>query len=131
MIAVVAALLFLASASSGGTVPNTLAGEFSSAGASFVARADGSRLTLGCADASIAGPVHLDGQGRFSVTGEMQQYAPGPQMVESGQAAKSPPVRLKGRLSGRNLELTVLRPDVAPETLHLTRGPAGKMVRCL
>ncbi len=135
MIAVTAALIALAAMS--GTampeakaMPHLLIGEFSNGEASFVAGSDRGDLKLGCAGGSIAGPIRLDGHGRFTASGEFQEYAPGPQMVD--ESGKPPPaVRFDGQLSGGSLALTVARRGGPPLTLTLTRGPARKMVRCL
>ncbi|WP_375290564.1 hypothetical protein [Qipengyuania sp.] len=77
----------------------------------------------------VFGPVSLDSSGRFSATGELEQYAPGPQPGDSAPATV--PVTVNGTLKGETMDLTIAAEGAAPREVTLIRGRRAKIFRCL
>jgi hypothetical protein len=91
--------------------------------------ADRTSIEFDCATASVAGPIDIDRDGAFSVTGTFQPERPGP----IGRDAPAPrPMRLSGTVKGDDMQLRVLLTDQNEDagTFVLTFGAAPRLVKC-
>lgn len=84
-------------------------------------------LKLGCAEATLPGPITLDAQGHFVVQGRYTRFEGGPSVA--GDAATGTETRFEGTVQGDRLLLTVRRPD-GTERHNLVRGLQSKVIGC-
>ena len=118
----------LAAALGGMAMASPLAGRYGGDGARLDVRADGLRLDLACAQATIGTP-QVDARGNFTATGSYQTAHGGPDRVD--ESGRGNPARFVGRLAGDRLTLEIIPATGEPVTLHLDRNRTVKMVRCL
>ncbi|HYX41875.1 MAG TPA: hypothetical protein VE821_09275 [Pyrinomonadaceae bacterium] len=90
---------------------------------------DGATIEYDCAHGTLAGPLALDGQGRFSVTGTYAREG-GPVRVDAAPAGV--PARYTGSVQGRTLTLTTTLTDKDQNvgTFTLTQGSEGRLWKC-
>lgn len=122
--------LSAASAGQAADAPAPLLGVWGGDRVNVVFGLDGARLTYDCAAGSIAGPVHPDSRGRFSVPGTHQAYRPGPERAD--QAATVRAASYDGQVTGAVLELRVrVDGDAAVQSYRLEKDRKVKLARCL
>jgi hypothetical protein len=110
--------------------PRSLTGKFGGNGAGLDATEAVMRLTFDCATGSIDGPIALDDQGRFDVSGRFERDGPGPARPDSPKGGE--PARYTGRLEGETLTLS-LRPAGSDQVLGpftLIRGRVPHIRSC-
>ncbi len=108
----------------------SLSGTFGGTGAGLDATEKVIRLTFDCATGSIEGPVALDAEGRFDVSGRFEREGPGPTHPDSPKGGGT--ARYTGRLEGETLTLSV-RPAGSDQVLGpftLTRGRVPRIHSC-
>src|SRR6185503_15761872 len=95
--------------------------------------AEAGRLEYDCAHGDLGEPLVVDRSGRFDVTGTHTPEHGGP--VREDEKLASHPARYVGRVDGNRMTLTVtVTVTNAAETLGtftLTRGEAGRLLKCL
>jgi hypothetical protein len=90
----------------------------------------GGRLELDCASASLDSTVRPDADGKFSVDGRFEAYAPGPDR-RGDMAPAFTEAHFNGQIDGRNLQLTVhLAGQEKPQEFALVRDRKIKIIRC-
>ena len=92
---------------------------------------DGSvNIEYDCAHGSIAGPVTLDRQGRFSWRGTYTRERGGP--VRMGDKDNNEPATYSGSIENDTMSLTVRleNASVEPQTFTLKRGSVGRVFKC-
>lgn len=91
----------------------------------------GGTLEYDCAHGTIDQPLVADGEGRFELAGTHTREHGGP--IREGEKADKRPARYSGTTDGRTMTLTVTLTDSGVEvgTFSLTRGQAGRVVKCL
>jgi hypothetical protein len=109
---------------SGAVLPD---GQWGGDGISLKVSGPEATFELGCATGTIAGPLVLDGEGRFERPGRFVQYCGVPGPCGGEYAA-----RYTGRLRGSRLTLAIaLDGGVgAPGPFELVRGDAGRVFYC-
>lgn len=90
--------------------------------------ASGGTLNLGCGQARFDGPLRLDAEGRFHVSGALQVYGAGAQSADRPPAWR--PAVFSGQVKGHTLQLSV-RSAAGEDTYNLVEGARPKIVRCL
>jgi hypothetical protein len=94
---------------------------------------EGGRIEYDCAHGNLGEPLVVDRSGRFDVTGTHTPEHGGP--VREDEALVSHPARYVGRVDGGLMTLTVtVTVTNTAETLGtfaLTRGVAGRLLKCL
>lgn len=113
-------------------VPATAAplmGTWSGDRINLTVNAEGAILEADCASGSIKGPLRLDARGRFKASGQYEQYRPGPQQVDEGEASLNA-AEFAGTVHGKTLALVITAPGTPPRHFTLTRGKPVKLVRC-
>ena len=93
--------------------------------------AEGGRIEYDCAHGDLSEPLVVDRSGRFDVTGTHTPKHGGP--VREDEKLVSRPARYVGRVDGGLMTLTVTVTDTAETlgTFALTRGVAGRLLKCL
>jgi hypothetical protein len=93
-------------------------------------RADGASLEYDCARGTVDGPPDLDAEGRFDWKGTHLREGPGP--IRLGRSPRSRPARYTGRVTGKEMSLTVTLTDTSQEvgTYKLARGSEGFIRKC-
>lgn len=106
-----------------------LAGDWGGPQARLFMTADGGRLDLACASASIAGPLRATGNGGFSASGRYEEFGGGPTLADV--AAATVPAHFTGKVVGDVMQLSVHADGAkAPQDLTLERGRRVKLLRC-
>ena len=77
----------------------------------------------------VFGPIGLDGSGHFSATGELEEFAPGPQQGDA--APVMVPVTVSGTVDGETMALSIAAKGAADREVTLRRGLRAKVFRCL
>ena len=94
---------------------------------------EGGRIEYDCAHGDLGEPLVVDRSGRFDVTGTHTPEHGGP--VREDEKLVSHPARYVGRVDGDRMTLTVsITVTNTAETLGtfaLTRGVAGRLLKCL
>jgi hypothetical protein len=88
-------------------------------------------LEFDCAHGDIPGAFSLNGAGQYSLDGTYVREHGGP--VGIGDVPDTHPATYAGTVSGNGMTLTVRLNDTQDvlSTLTLTRGAAGRVVKCL
>ncbi|MDQ1637499.1 MAG: hypothetical protein QOF62_838 [Pyrinomonadaceae bacterium] len=83
-----------------------------------------------CAHGSIAGPLTVDRQGRFSWRGTYTRERGGP--IRMGQKVDNLPATYSGSLTGNTMKLTVRLENSSnePQTFTLERDKVGRVFKC-
>jgi hypothetical protein len=83
-----------------------------------------------CAHGSIAGPLTVDRQGRFSWRGTYTRERGGP--IRMGQKVDNLPATYSGLLTGNTMKLTVRLENSSnePQTFTLERDKVGRVFKC-
>lgn len=83
-----------------------------------------------CAHGSIAGPLTVDSEGRFSWRGTYTRERGGP--IRMGQKTDNQPATYSGSLTGDVMKLTVKLDNLSlePETFTLERDKVGRVFKC-
>lgn len=91
----------------------------------------GARIEYDCAHGTIGGPILLDAEGRFDVSGRHFPEHGGP--VREGEDSSGQPVRYTGHVAGDTMTLTVTPEgsDTAISSHTLVRGKTGRLRKCL
>lgn len=90
----------------------------------------GATIEFDCAHAAIEQPIALDAEGRFDSKATFTVERGGPIRRDSPPPTR--PARFAGRVSGDTLTLTVTLTDNDEDagTFKLTRGSAGRIMKC-
>jgi len=94
----------------------------------FTLTAEGGKLTTGCSQGRLAGPVSLDSRRHFDRPGSVEVGRAGPQRAEQGPQTE--PAQFSGVVEGQTLRLTV-RSDAGERTYVMSAGAQPKLIRCL
>jgi hypothetical protein len=88
------------------------------------------QIEFACAHGSLQGPIRLDRQGRFAVSGQFVQEAPGP--IRLGHEPKPRPASYSGAVVGKKMTLQVRLTDAdeAIGTYTLELGSPGRVRKC-
>jgi hypothetical protein len=91
----------------------------------------GGSLEYDCAHGKIGQPFVADSAGRFDLAGTHTREHGGP--IREGEEADTHPARYTGTTDSRTMTLTVTLTDSNEKvgTFTLTRGQAGRIVKCL
>lgn len=91
----------------------------------------GGSLEYDCAHGKIDQALVADGAGRFDLRGTHTREHGGP--IREDEEADTHPARYSGTTDGRTMTLTVTLLDSGEEvgTFKLTRGQAGRILKCL
>jgi len=91
----------------------------------------GGSLEYDCAHGKIDQAFVADGAGRFDLRGTHTREHGGP--IREDEEADTHPARYSGATDGRTMTLTVMLLDSGEPvgTFKLTRGQAGRIVKCL
>jgi hypothetical protein len=89
----------------------------------------GAEIEFDCAQGSIAQKIVLDGSGRFDVEGSFRTQHGGPIREDENN---SRPVRYRGSVSDKEMELTVFDPKTKETigTFALRFGNEGRLMKC-
>jgi hypothetical protein len=88
----------------------------------------GGKVEFDCGHGTLDGPLALDTDGRFDVTGTLVAEG-GP--VRKDEAASARAVRYRGRTNGKSMTLEVtLEGGDSAGTFSLTRSGRAKLVKC-
>ena len=92
--------------------------------------AQGTALEFDCAHGSITQPIKPDAKGNFSESGTYTAERGGP--VLKANPPRDIPATYRGVINGdtMRLEITLSDKDQSPAPLTLTRGNAGRLVKC-
>jgi len=89
----------------------------------------GATVDFDCAQGQILQPIRPGANGEFSVAGTLTRERGGP--VQKNTASTPTPATYKGTIHGDTMELQVLPSDRGElPSFTLTRGSAGRLVRC-
>jgi hypothetical protein len=90
----------------------------------------GAKIEYDCANGTIEGPLVLDAEGRFEVTGRHVSERGGP--VRQGDTYDGRPARFTGSVNGKKMTLTVTLTDKQKTlaTYTLTEGDNGRIWKC-
>ncbi len=99
-------------------------------GISLRMTASGASLEFDCAQGRITQPIVPNAQGDFSVAGTYTPEIGGP--VQRNNPPRDLPATYKGSISGNTMRLEIVLADKnrQPPLFTLTRGGAGKVVKC-
>jgi hypothetical protein len=91
----------------------------------------GGKLEYDCAHGTIDQPFVVDSSGRFDLAGTHTREHGGP--IVSDEKADKRPARYTGMTDGQTMTLTVTvtGETESPGTFELTRGQAGRILKCL
>ena len=91
----------------------------------------GGALEYDCAHGTIDQPFVVDSSGRFDLAGTHTREHGGP--INSDEKADKRPARYTGMTDGQTMTLTVTvaSKTVPPGTFKLTRGQAGRILKCV
>ena len=83
-----------------------------------------------CANGTINGPLKVDRNGRFSLSGTHVREHGGP--IRADEKPPSQPARYTGRIDGKKMTLTVTLPNSNEKlgTFTLTHGQSGRLRKC-
>lgn len=120
-----------------GHLPMTIAnaagvpsGVWSARGAVLTIGAQRSQIEFDTGTAAIAGPLVVDGQGRFRTTAQFESYMGGPQRLDQPPLLRK--ATIAGRIVGDTLALTMqIDGERAPRRFSMTQGRAAKLIRPL
>ncbi len=91
--------------------------------------AQGATLEFDCARGTILQPIEADASGQFSVPGTYSPERGGP--VRKDSASNAQPATYKGTIQGDTMQLEIiLEGGSQMPSLTLTRGKAGRLVKC-
>ncbi len=92
--------------------------------------ASGATIEFDCGHGNIAQPITPDAAGEFSVAGTYTPEMGGP--VRRDNPPRDLPATYKGTVNGDTMHLEVLlqEKDRQPPPFTLTRGSAGRVVKC-
>lgn len=92
--------------------------------------AHGATVEFDCAHGSVLEPMKSNAKGEFTVRGTYTPERGGP--VHRDGPSNDLPATYKGSIEGETMRLEIMLADKeqAPEPLTLTRGKAGRLVKC-
>lgn len=91
--------------------------------------AEGATLEFDCAHGNIAQAIKPDAQGEFTASGTYTAERGGP--VQKANPASDKPATYHGTIKGDSMQLVIkLSDNETLPSLTLTRGNAGRLVRC-
>jgi len=98
--------------------------------ASMEMSAEGATLEFDCAHGTILQPIKPNAKGEFTVSGTYTPEQGGP--VQKNTSANDIPATYKGTVEGDTMQLQIILTgkDQAPPPVTLTRGKAGRVVKC-
>ena len=90
----------------------------------------GASLQFDCAHGTIAGPLAVDAEGRFRLSGGFVREHGGP--IRRGENERREAVFYVGRIQGKTMALTVELPggEAPMPRFDLELGKPGRIVRC-
>lgn len=90
----------------------------------------GATLEFDCAHGTIAQPFDPDANGNFSVPGTYTPERGGP--VRKDSAGNAQPATYKGSIHGDTMQLEIVPENSSqtPPAMTLTRGQAGRLLKC-
>ena len=90
----------------------------------------GATLEFGCAHGTILAPIRTNAKGEFVARGTYTPERGGP--VTQANPPRDLPATYKGTIEGDTMRLEVILADkdLQPEPFTLTRGKAGRLVKC-
>ncbi len=99
-------------------------------GISMEATPEGATLEFDCARGTMLEPIKANATGEFMVRGTYTPEHGGP--VTLANPPRDLPATYKGSIDGDTMRLEVMLADKdqAPEPFTLTRGKAGRLVKC-
>jgi hypothetical protein len=108
---------------------NTTAGVWGGQHVSMRVTAQGATLEFDCAHGTMLEPIEVNAQGKFAVRGTYTPERGGP--VHRDDPSNDLPATYKGSIEGDTMWLEIVLADKGPPGLFtLTRGKAGKLVKC-
>lgn len=82
-----------------------------------------------CAHGEIAGPLTIDGAGKFKLSGTFTPEHGGP--IRADESANSKTATYSGEISGTTMKLTMKVADSdEAETFTLEKGKTGRLMKC-
>jgi hypothetical protein len=90
----------------------------------------GADIEYDCAHSTVDEPIVLDGEGNFDVKGKYLREHGGP--IRKDEENNGTLVRYVGHASGKELSLTITKPDTKETigTFTLTQGSEGRVMKC-
>jgi hypothetical protein len=129
----VGAVVTLAGCASGSSSPSALplTGVWGGNDISLTVADSGSHLEFDCAHGDIPGALTVDARNQFDVQGTYVREHGGP--IRVGETPDSQPADYAGTITGTSMSLTIRFTDTNQiiGTFVLTRGSAGRVVKCL
>ena len=115
---------------SGHAIATIPAGTWGGDHAVLEASDSGASLQFDCAHGAIAGPLAVDADGRFRISGDFVREHGGP--IRRGENERREAVFYTGRIQGRTMSLTVELParEAPMPRFDLELGSPGRIVRC-
>lgn len=109
----------------------TLAGKWGGEHVVLTMSESATHVEFDCAHGAVSSPIQTDRQGRFKVAGTVVRERGGP--VRRDATVDSHPASYDGSVLGDTMTLTVRLMDSGESigTFTLTRGAAGRLVKCL
>jgi hypothetical protein len=91
---------------------------------------NGGDVEFDCARGEVTGPLELNKKRRFDRPGTFVRTGPGP--IRIGRSPGARPARYEGRISGKNMTVTVTLTETSQPigTFTLTRGSKGRLWKC-
>ena len=108
----------------------TLAGPWGGAHVALTMSESSTHVEFDCAHGDLSRPIQIDRQGRFNLAGTLVRERGGP--VRRDAPVDSHPARYEGSVLADTMTLTVrlMDSDELIGTFTLTRGAAGRLVKC-
>jgi len=130
VLALTGASLMTTAVDAGGAPLSHVTGDWGGAQARLAIFADGGRLDLSCASASLDTPLVATGNGGFSASGHYEEFGGGPTLADAAPALIA--ARFTGRVDGDVMQLSMqVHGAAAAQHFTLERGRRVKLVRCL
>ena len=87
------------------------------------------KLEFDCAHGYIAGPLTVDGQGKFQLRGTFTPERGGP--IRAGESQREQPATYSGEINGNKMTLVLKVGDSdETETFTLEKGKTARLVKC-
>lgn len=86
------------------------------------------RIEYDCASGVINGPLVVDSNGNFKLSGTHKIERGGP--IRAGDDTKGAPATYTGSIKGNTMTLTLKIGDGEAETFTLEKGKEGELVKC-
>lgn len=97
---------------------------------SLVMSSENATFEFDCAQGVIATPIQPDSKGNFSATGTYTPQRGGP--ISKNNPPQDLPATYRGTIRGNTMHLEILLPDKnqQPPAMTLTKGQAGRVMKC-